>query len=116
MWVIAWNGEGLYRHLEALIIQVFLSLCNLLSVILILKKIVGFNLGEMPAKYVVVMFMLLYSLPHYFLLMHNKKYIKIHREYEDLTEAEQRKGRMLALFYALGSILFLFFSFFIQTI
>ena len=92
---------------NAVITLSFLVCVNVASVPLVLAAIFGkdtFALPELPDKWVIFLVVIGFGVSQYFLLVHNKKFVRIIERYKDETEKQRKRGLLYAWFYIFISI------------
>lgn len=108
------------QHVEeakysAFIVFDLLLLMNSLTLLAVADYFVDFKIDyENTSKFALALTVLLFSLPHYVLLIHSKAYLKMAKQFRHLREETKKKNNAIYWIYTLSSIALLFTTMLIQ--
>lgn len=115
-WSSKVNGDDEYPQYVALIILIFVTYCNILTLGLALRMIfdVSLNGSNITVPQMIVM-LLLFSLPHYMFLIRANRYHSIVEDFDQKGQESQGKHNIFAWAYTFCSIILLFAVFLVQA-
>ncbi|MDB4104765.1 hypothetical protein N9545_04495 [Salibacteraceae bacterium] len=116
-WLYTWNrglwGESDLPELNAVLALSLAFVCNILSLMVLVYIATGGLIIQPGIPKIESIFLLLIVMAlHYFSLMHNGKYQRIEKEFQNESKGERKRKGALALIYIFGSMVFYMFLLF----
>ena len=116
-WLYTWqkklwgkNDLPEYNAALGMSLSFFCNCCSLVAIIYIVKDVMVIPL-DLP-KQIVLIPIFAVMLLHYFLLVHNGKYLQIEKEFKKESKKERKRKGVWVLLYAFGSLAFFIFLLF----
>lgn len=111
-WYLNTFGEKDGPHHNAALIISLLTYCNILTIFSILQKITHIEFlwfGGWNIKYLALLAILYYAF-HHFVLLHNKRFIKIIKEFEGESNHNRKIGNLWVAIYIVFTFIAVYFS------
>ena len=108
-WALKRQKNDPSNHYAAFYSIAFLVFMNFVTIYLILNYFFSFSIDSIHySKGLIIVIIAILSLPQYFLLIHNKKYLKIKVKYEDKNKSDAIRGSILTWLYIIFSFALFF--------
>ena len=96
----------------------FLTILNVLSILLIIMTIFGrtsISIPEIENKWITFLIVIAYGILNYFILMHKGKHKKHFERFDNLSDREKKIGMIVTISYSIISILIPLYIFLFTT-